>query len=94
MRDVCAADGLGYDDRQPCRVCFREAHPASPPVVTHGARPVSLLPEAAREQDSSRQEELERLKKGLRFLRNPDTPRYAACVEEMTRLEALIQGAC
>lgn len=66
-------------------------HTASPPVMTHGVKVVATLPEARREKELALGEELDRLKKGLRFLSNPDTPMYAACVEKITTLEALVQ---
>jgi hypothetical protein len=49
------------------------------------------LPEAKAEEEKSLslREELERARKGMRFLTNPDSPMYQACVAHIARLEAM-----
>jgi hypothetical protein len=64
-------------------------HSASPPVTTHGPKGGRTLPPPEREKDTALREDLETQKKGLRFLTNPDSPMYQACLEKITALEAL-----
>lgn len=65
------------------------SHTASPPTAAHGASPASTLPDAEREKDRSLREDLENQKKGLRFLTNPHSPGYQACLERIAALEAV-----
>ena len=69
-------------------------HTASPPVTTHGAKLARTLPPPEREKDRSLREDLENQKKGLRFLTNPDSPIYQACLERIAALEALRRSPC
>ena len=66
-------------------------HRASPPVTTQGDTVSSSLPDPEREKDTALRQDLEHQRKGLRFLTNPDSPGYQACLEKITALEALQQ---
>ena len=65
-------------------------HRASPPVTTHGATVASMLPEPQREKELSLRQEIETLKKGLRFYASPTSEGYLSSLEILTRLEGLI----
>jgi len=51
--------------------------------------PTLPTPKTEEEKALSLRDELERHRKGLRFLTNPDSPMYQACVERIAALEAL-----
>jgi hypothetical protein len=63
------------------------------PSVGKGESAARTLPEpkTGEAKELSLEEELRRLRKGLRFLSNPDTPMYQACIEKIAALEALQQ---
>jgi hypothetical protein len=64
---------------------------AAPPGAS-GDSVASRLPDPTTEEKSlSLKEEIARQHKGLRFLTNPASPMYQACVEKIAALEALIQ---
>ena len=70
------------------RVAFYRAAPQS-----HTSDSVApILPDPKTEEKAlSLQAELERARKGLRFLTNPASPIYQACLEKIAALEALRQ---
>jgi len=66
-------------------------HTASPPTTTHGAKVARTLPDHEREKETAVQEDLERQRKGIRFL-EPGSDRWQRVAEEIARLEGLVAG--
>ena len=62
---------------------------AAPPSRTSDSAASTLPTPKTEEKALSLEDELERARKGLRFLTNPDSPIYQACLERIAALEAL-----